>query len=284
MRTASIALIAVLSCLAQRSFEQSDWTKPMTPHRIVGSVYYVGTYDLACFLITSPDGHILINTGLANSTTQIRKNVETLGFKFSEIRILLTNQAHFDHVAAMAEIKNLTGAKLLATEADKDVLENGGASDFYLGKEYTFRPVKVDGVVKDGMEIPIGRERPVRVRAHLTPGHTKGSVSYSLVVPENGRTYNVVIANIPTTIGAKLINNPKYPGIASDYERSFRVLRALACDIFLAAHASQYGLHDKYKGKYDPDAFVDSEGLQRAVTESEAKFRTQLKQEKVEVR
>jgi metallo-beta-lactamase class B len=284
VRTAILALLAVVSCLAQRSFEQSDWTKPMTPHRIVGSVYYVGTYDLACFLITSSDGHILINTGLADSAAQIRRNVETLGFKFSDIRILLTNQAHFDHVAAMAEIKNSTGARLFATEADKSVLEDGGAGDFYLGTEYTFKPVKVDVVVKDGMEISIGRERPVRLRAHLTPGHTKGSVSYSMVVPENGRTYNVVIANVPTTIGAKLINNPKYPAIASDYERSFRVLRALACDIFLAAHASQYRLHEKYKGKYDPDAFIDPEGLKRAVAESETKFRAQLRQEQAKVR
>jgi metallo-beta-lactamase class B len=281
MRVACIALIAAVSCLAQRSFEQSDWTKPMTPHRIVGPVYYVGTYDLACFLIASPAGHILINTGLADSTAQIRKNVESLGFKFSEIAILLTNQAHFDHVAAMAEIKKLTGAQLLATEGDKAVLEDGGASDFYLGKEYAFKPVKVDDVVKDEMEISSGR---VRLRAHLMPGHTKGSVSYSMVVPENGRTYNVVIANIPTTIGAKLVNNSKYPGIAADYERSFRVLRALACDIFLAAHASQYRLHDKYKGKYAPDAFVDPEGLKRSVAENETKFRQQLKQEQARVR
>jgi metallo-beta-lactamase class B len=284
MRIACLALLAAVSCLAQRSLQQSDWTKPTTPHRIVGSVYYVGTYDLACFLITSPEGHILINTGLADSTTQIRKNIETLGFRFSDIRILLTNQGHFDHVAAMAEIKDSTAARLLATEADKEVLENGGASDFYLGKEYAFKPVKVDGIVSDGMEISIGRERPVRLRAHLTPGHTKGSVSYSMAVRENGRIYNVVIANIPTTIGAKLVNNTKYPGIATDYERSFRVLRALACDIFLAAHASQYRLHEKYKGKYDPDVFIDPEGLKRAVTESEAKFRAQLKQEQSEVR
>jgi metallo-beta-lactamase class B len=278
VRAASIALIAAVSSIAQRSFEQTDWTKPMTPHRIVGPVYYVGTYDLACFLIASPEGHILINTGLADSTAQIRKNVESLGFKFSDIAILLTNQAHFDHVAAMAEIRKLTGARLFATGADIAVLEDGGVSDFYLGKEYAFKPVKVDTVVKDGMEISSGR---VRLRAHLTPGHTKGSVSYSMAVPENGRTYNVVIANVPTTIGAKLVNNPKYPGIVADYERSFRVLRALACDIFLAAHAAQYRLHDKYKGKYDPDAFVDPDGLKRSVAESEAKFRQQLKQERI---
>jgi metallo-beta-lactamase class B len=281
MRIVCLAAIAAICCLAQRSFERSDWTKPMTPHRIVGPVYYVGTYDLACFLIASPDGHILINTGLADSTAQIRKNVESLGFKFSEVTILLTNQAHFDHVAAMAEIKNLTGAKLMATEADKAVLEDGGASDFYLGKEYAFKPVKVDVAVKDGMDISSGR---LRLRAHLTPGHTKGSVSYSIVVAENGRTYNVVIANIPTTIGAKLVKNSKYPGIAADYERSFRVLRALACDIFLAAHAGQYRLHDKYKGKYDPDAFLDPEGLKRSVAENEAKFRAQLKQEQAQIR
>ena len=138
----------------------------------------MGTADLACFLITSSEGHILINTGLADSGPLIRKNIESLGFKPSDIRILLTNQAHFDHVAALAEMKKLTGANLMATEGDKAVLEDGGRSDFLLKKNYWFEPVKVDTVITDGMLI---KTKGIALRAHLTPGHTKGSVTYSML-------------------------------------------------------------------------------------------------------
>jgi metallo-beta-lactamase class B len=277
-----LALLA-LACAAygQRSFEQSDWTKPFPPHRIVGPVYYVGTADLACFLITSPKGHILINTGVADSAALIRRNIETLGFKPDDIKILLTNQAHFDHVAAMAELKKQTGARFMATEADKAVLEDGGRSDFFLGKDFQFAPVKVDEVLQDRQVISIG---DVRLNTHLTPGHTRGSVTYSMRVRENGRDYSVVFANIPTVIGAKLVGNEKYPSIAADFSRSFRVQKALACDIFLAGHGSQYRMRDKFKPSYDPNAFVDLEGYKRAVADAESKFEEQLRKEQGKVR
>jgi metallo-beta-lactamase class B len=268
--------------LAVAAFGQSNWREPFPAHRIVGPVYYVGTADLACFLITSPGGHILINTGLGDSGPMIRKNIESLGFKPSDIRTLLTNQAHFDHVAAMAEMKKLTGAKMLATEGDKSVLEDGGRSDFLLSKkENWFEPVKVDTIITDGMAIG---PKELGLRAHLTPGHTRGSVTYSIVVRENGRDYSVVFANMATMIGAKLVGNEKYPSIASDFARTFRVQRALACDVFLAAHGSQYGMREKYKPQYNPDTFLDPDGYKRAVAEYQAKFEEQLNQEQTKVR
>jgi len=276
---AAIAL-AVVS-FGQRSVEQSDWSKPFPPHRIIGPVYYVGTADLACFLITSRQGHILINTGLSDSTPQLRKNIETLGFKVADVKVLLTNQAHLDHVAAMAEMKKLTGARVMVTEGDKALLEDGGKSDFILGPEYRFPPVKADATLKDDEVISLG---DVRLTTRLTPGHTRGSVTYLMRVRENGRDYNVVFANIGSVIGAKLINNPKYPGIAADFERTFRIQRALACDVFLAAHGSQYRMREKYKPSYDPNAFVDPEGYKEAINGAEKKFAAQLRDEQSKVR
>ena len=271
----------ILFLLAAAALGQSNWREPFPAHRIVGPVYYVGTADLACYLITSPSGHILINTGLADSGPMIRKNIESLGFKPSDIRILLPNQGHYDHVAAMAEMKKLTGATFMATEGDKTVLEDGGRSDFLLKKDSWFEPVKVDTVITDGMVIgPKG----IALRAHLTPGHTKGSVSYSMVVNENGRDYNVVFANMASMIGAKLVGNEKYPSIASDFAKTFRVQGALACDIFLATHGSQYRMREKYKTQYSPDTFLDPEGYKRAVAEYQAKFEEQLKQEQAKLR
>jgi metallo-beta-lactamase class B len=219
----------------------------------------------------------LLNTGLANSAGQIRKSVESLGFRFSDIKILLTNQAHFDHVAAMAEIQKATGARVLATEGDKAALEDGGRSDFFLvDAKYRFAPVKVAAVLQDGEAVKLGG---LELRTHLTPGHTRGSVTYTMTVRENGRDYRVVFANIGSVIGAKLVGNAKYPRIAEDFARTFRVQKALAVDVFLAAHGSQYGMRGKYKGGYQPDAFVDPEGFQRAVAESEGRYLDQLRGE-----
>jgi metallo-beta-lactamase class B len=211
----------------------------------------------------------------------IRKSIESLGFKIADVKILLTNQAHFDHVAAFADLQKTSNARFLATEGDKALLEDGGRSDFLLGESSWFAPVKVDATIKDGETISLG---DTKLRVHLTPGHTKGSVSYSMLVRENGRDYNVVFANMPSVIGAPLIGNKKYPSIAADFERSFRVLKALACDVFLAAHGSQYDLAKKYKPTYDPGAFVDPEGYKSAIPTFERRYQDQLKQEKDKLR
>lgn len=264
--------LCILSSLAAAG--PDTWNQPFPAHKVAGSVYYVGTADLACFLIATPQGHILINSGLAGSTPLIRKSVEDLGFKFADIKLLLTTQAHFDHTAALAEIQKLTGAKVAATAPDAPLLEDGGTSDYLFGARYRFAPVKVDRILKDGETIDMGG---TKLTVHLTPGHTKGSATYTLNAVELGRTYHVVIANMGSiNPGTKLVDNPKYPQIASDYAHGFEVQKALPCDIWVASHASQYDLKKKYRPQYDVSAFVDPQGYMAAVALYEAEFHKQL--------
>jgi metallo-beta-lactamase class B len=275
----TIAILATTVCaLAQPN---PEWTKPFPAHRVVGNVYYVGTYDLACFLITTPQGNILINTGITGSVPMIRSSIESLGFKFQDTKILLTTQAHYDHVAGMEEMKRLTHAKLLATDGDAPVLEDGGKSDpLFTTPDFRFAPVKVDGRIKDGQKISLGG---TELTAYSHPGHTRGSVSYGLTVAENGRNYRVLIANIGSiNPGTILIGNKKYPQISDDYARTFREQKKLECDIFLSSHASQYQLHDKWKPgqAYSPDTFLDPEGYKAAVGRSETAYLEWLAKEK----
>ena len=270
-----------LLAVAAPAQPKDEWRTPFPAHRIAGNVYYVGTYDLACFLITTPQGNILINTGIDGSAPLIRASVESLGFKVEDTKILLTTQAHNDHVAGMAEMKRMTGAKLLATDGDAPILEDGGKSDYlWTDPKYRFDPVKVDGRIKDGQIISLGGT-DLTVYSH--PGHTRGSASYGLTVAENGRNYRVLIANMGSiNPGTVLIGNKKYPQIADDYARTFREQKKLECDIFLSSHASQYSLHEKWKPgqAYSPDTFVDPEGYKAAVARQEAAYFQWLAKEK----
>lgn len=259
----------------------AEWTTPFPAHRIVGNVYYVGTYDLACYLITSPQGNILINTGAAGSAPLIQASIESLGFKVRDTKILLITHAHSDHVGGLAEMKRLTGAKLLATDGDAPVLADGGNSDYLFGgKGELFTPVKADGRIKDRQEIVLGS---TKLTAYVHPGHTRGSVSYAMTVAESGKTYRVLIANMGSiNPGTILIGNKKYPQIADDYARTFREQKKLDCDIFLSSHASQYQMHDKWKPgqAYSPDTFVDPQGYKAAVERYEAAYNEWLAKEK----
>jgi metallo-beta-lactamase class B len=275
----TLALFTIAACTF--AAPNPEWTKPFPAHRVVGNIYYVGTYDLACFLIATPQGNILINTGLAGSVPMIRSSIESLGFKLQDTKILLTTQAHYDHVAGMAEMKRLTGARLLATDGDAPVLEDGGKSDYlWTTAEFRFAPVKVDGRIKDGQRISLGGTELI---AYSHPGHTRGSVSYALTIAENGRNYRVLIANMGSiNPGTVLIRNKQYPQISEDYARTFREQKKLECDIFLSSHASQYQLHDKWKPgqAYSPDTFVDPEGYKAAVARAEAAYLEWLAKEK----
>jgi metallo-beta-lactamase class B len=275
----ALLLSALASCACAQP--NPDWTKPFPAHRVIGNVYYVGTYDLACFLIATPQGNILINTGLDSSVPTIQSSIQSLGFKLSDTKILLTTQAHYDHVAAMAEIKRITGATLLATDGDAPVLEDGGKSDYlFTDPKNQFAPVKVDRRIKDEQKITLGGSE---LTAYSHPGHTRGSVSYGLTIAENGKTYHVLIANMGSiNPGTVLIGNKKYPQIADDYARTFREQKKLKCDIFLSSHASQYQLHEKWKPgqTYNPETFVDSEGYKAAVEHAEVAYQEWLAKEK----
>jgi metallo-beta-lactamase class B len=264
-------LLCLLSGLASAALSYAQvpadhaWRKPFPAVRIAGNVYYVGTHDLASYLITSPAGHILINTGLDDSAAQIRANIESAGFQYADIKLLLIQQAHYDHTAALAQIKRETGARMLATAKDKPALEAG---------EPRSAAVAVDGVIKDGQVIELGG---VKLRVVSTPGHTEGSVSYALTVKDGGRDYRILIANMPAVV-RPLLKAPGYAGSVDDFRLTFRTLRAAQYDILLAAHASQFGLHDKYApgAAHNPEKFVNREELKARVDEYEKLFHEKL--------
>ncbi len=270
-----LALLAAFSTLlsAQKLFP---------PLRMVGNVYYVGDEDLASYLIVTPQGDILVNTGYEYSVPEIRSRVTELGFKLSDIKILLVTHAHSDHAAGEAEMKRLTGAKMVAMQEEVELLETGGKTDFLFGNSNWFPPVKVDRALKDGEKVELGG---TVLTAYLHPGHTKGSTSYALDVADGGKTYHVLIANLANiNDGTVLLHNPKYPNIVQDFARTFQAQEQLHCDIFLSSHAGQFGLLRKWRpgDKYDPNRFVDPDAYPRAVARTEAKFLQQLQEERDE--
>jgi len=273
-----IALAAVLTVANTLNAQiRPEWTEPFPPFRIVGNLYYVGSKDLASYLITTPRGHILINSNLVGSVPLIRASVEKLGFKFGDIRILLISHAHWDHDGGGAEIKRLTGATYMVMDADVPVVESGGTADFQYGNEpgSLYPPSKVDRVLHDGDKVKLGG---VILVAHLTPGHTKGCTTWTMKARENGKTYNVVIVGGANVSDYKLVGNTAYPGIASDYERTFAILKTFPVDIFLGAHGSYFNLETKYArlkaGVATP--FIDPVGYKNFVVDREQVFRTEL--------
>ena len=276
--TAAALLLA--APMAGLQAQNADWTRPFPGHRVIGNLYAVGTYGLGVFLIASDAGHILINTGLEDSTPLIRENIESVGFRLEDVRILLTMQAHWDHTAALAEIKEITGAGVWATRGDGRVIEDGGFSDPHFGGRVSFRPVEVDRIISDGEIIELGE---IRLRVHEHPGHTEGSSSYSMQVSENGRDYDVVVANMGTiNDGKKLVVDPTYPGVAEDFARTYASQKTMDVDVWVAAHGGQYGLHDKYEPgqAYNPDTFVDPDGLLAEIQRLERIYEDQLAEER----
>ena len=279
-RIVILSLLAFVPCglLAQ---SPDTWSKPFPPFRIAGNLYYVGSYELASYLITTSKGHILINSGLAGSAHLIHANLDSLGFKFSDIKILLATHGHFDHVGGMAEIKRLTGAQLMIQESDVQVLEDGGKSDYVGGNLIkAFDPVKVDQALKDQVTITLGETMLI---LHHHPGHTKGASSFTTTVSDEKRSYRVLIVNMPSILeGVRLLGMPTYANVGKDYARTFQALKDTSFDIWLSSHASQFGLHDKYNpgDPYKPERFIDPEGYRRAIHDYEAKFDEQLEKER----
>jgi metallo-beta-lactamase class B len=278
---AVVALLSALPVVAQsNSFTQTNptWVKPFPAFRIAGNLYYVGSEDLAAYLIVTPQGNILINSNLASSPPQIKEAIESLGFKFSDTKILLISHGHFDHCAGSAEIKRETGAKYEVMEQDVPVVESGGHTDFHYGadKSMWFPPTKVDRVLHDGDTVSLGG---TTLTAHLTAGHTKGTTTWTLDETEGGRTLHVVIVGSPNVNpGYKLVGNQTYPQIASDYRREFEVLNKLTCDVFLGAHGGYFDLlakYDRFKNG-DKNAFIDPEGYKAYVADRQQAFEKAL--------
>ena len=255
-----------------------DWTTPMPPFRIAGNLHYVGSRDLASYLITSPRGHILINTNLVTSPTQIRASIEKLGFTIPQVKIILISHGHYDHCAGSAEFKKLTGAKYLVMDADVSVIESGGKTDFHYASDPTMRfpATKVDRALHDNEQITLGT---TVMTAHKTAGHTKGCTTWTMTVAEGRKNLNAVIVGSPNVnTGYKLIDNPQYPQIAADFTRQFQTLQSLPCDIFLGAHGGYFGLIEKFAKKQagDTTAFVDPTGYKSYIADRQQAFEAEL--------
>lgn len=271
---------------APAQFDSKDWIEPFPPHRMIGNIYYVGSRGLASYLITTSAGDILINSNLVSSVPLIRESIGKLGFRMSDIKILLLSHAHFDHDGGGAEMKKLTGAQYMVMAGDAEVVESGGKSDFQYGTspDMLYPAAKVDRVLHDGDEIKLGDTTLV---AHLTAGHTRGCTTFTMKAGEAGKTYNVVIVGSPNVNpGYNLVSNARYPEIARDYERGFQVLRSLPCDVFLGAHGSYYGMEAKFArlkaGRTNP--YIDPEGYKRYVGEREQAFRAELRKQQAAVK
>lgn len=282
--TALIFTTATLAAFAQ----PAEWTQPFPPFRIIANVYWVGTYDLSTYLITTPKGHILINTGMANTVPQIAEGVEKLGFHMADVKILTTTHGHIDHVAGLAELKRLTSnqASVVVMAEDAPLLETGGAADFRWGDDpaMRFEAVKVDRRLKNGDKIELGG---TTLHAHLHSGHTKGATSFTFDVRENGKTYRVGIMNMGSiNPGVKVTGMPKFPEIGQAYARTFHDQKDTHIDVFLASHASQFALHDKYKPgeAYNTTRFVDPKGYHDAVLKLEKAYQQQLDKERAQAR
>lgn len=274
-------LAALVFAMPLAASENPEWTRPFPPFRIAGNLYYVGSEDLASYLVVTPQGNILINSSLESSVPLIRKSVEALGFHFSDIKILLISHAHYDHCAGSARIKQLTGAQYFVMDADVPVVESGGRTDFQYGAQKSMRypPAHVDRVLHDGDQVRLGNTVLV---AHLTAGHTKGTTTWTMDETEAGKMLHVVIVGSPNVNpGYKLVGNTKYPQIARDYAHGFQVLKGLKCDVFLGAHGGYFGLKEKYERwkRGDRAAFIDPQGYKSYIADRERAFEAELKRQ-----
>jgi metallo-beta-lactamase class B len=271
-----------LAAAAVAAAAQQDDNQPIEPFRIAGNLYYVGSSGIGSYLIATPAGHVVIDAGYESTVPIVESNIRTLGFKVDEVRYLLNTQAHYDHAAGFAALKKDTGAQLVVSGPDADVIERGGTGDFSFGDKYPFPPARVDRRVKDGDTVTLGK---LTLHAHVTPGHTKGCTTWSFEVVENNRPLQVVdMCGLTVLDTTRLAGNAAYPDIVSDYERTFVALRRLPVDVFIGAHPAYYdGTAKAAKAKADPSGpnpFIDPDGYRRYVDEGEKRFRERLAKEK----
>ncbi len=273
----AVSVLSPHSGRAQATEQWRAWNQPIEPFRIVGNLYYVGASDIASYLITTPQGHILLEGGFAETAPLIRASVAKLGFRIEDVKILLSSHAHADHAGGLAELKQLTGARLYAGAADAPLYASGGKGDFHWGEQLTFPPVVVDVAVADGATVAFGG---VTLTARATPGHTRGNLTWTMrVTAEDGSVLAVVFAASVTAPGYKLVGNAAYPEIVTDFARSFALLKTLPCDVFLAPHGQVFGLaakRQRFAAGESPNPFVDPAGYRAWVARSEADFAAQV--------
>jgi metallo-beta-lactamase class B len=279
------ALIIGVSCMAGGAHGQTnpDWLAPLKPFRIAENLYYVGSRDLASYLIVTPQGDILINSSFVDSVPLIRASIEQLGFHFKDIKILLISHSHSDHDGGSADIIQQTGAKYMVMDGDVPVVQSGGASDFAYPEQH-YPAAKVSRVLHDGDEVKLGNAVLI---AHKTPGHTRGCTTWTLKVKQGDRALNaVIVGSWNVNPGFRLVDKPgvpaSYPGMAADYRLTFALLKSLPCDIFLGAHGIYFdllGKLERIKAGASDEVWIDPAGYQAAVAEREAAFETELQRQ-----
>jgi metallo-beta-lactamase class B len=262
--------------------EMWNWNRDVAPYQVIDNVYYVGSTDVAQFLVTTSAGHFLVDGGFEASVPRLRAEIAALGFRFEDVRYLLSSHAHVDHAQGDARIRELSGAKVVTSTRDAETLAAGGKGEAVYDGVYAWRPCPVDRVVADGEAITLGG---VTVTAHVTPGHTRGAVTWTTqVAGPGGRRLDVVFfpsANVNP--GVRLVGNARYPEIATDFERSFAVWKALPCDVFLGVHGSFFDMERKraeLERGVEVNPFIDPGGYRRFVATAEGRFREQLASER----
>ena len=273
MARSCLSVAVLLAVASAAPLAQRDWNAPFPAHHVIDNVYFVGTQQLGSFLVTTPEGHILINSDFESTVPSIRSSVEALGFEFDDIAVVLGSHAHGDHMEANALVKELTGAEVMVMREDVDRLRSmrpGG------------REQPIDRILDDGDEVTLGGETLV---AHRTPGHTEGCTSWALEVEERGRTYlALVVCSFGVNPGYVLVDNPDYPGIADDYRITFAKARSLPVDVFLGAHGFWYDMERKVeramtRGEDDANPFVDPEGYRAHIDLQEGRFLEMLREQ-----
>jgi metallo-beta-lactamase class B len=277
-------LLCLAACLwlttaAALSPESAAKNRPQAPFRIADDVYYVGASDITSYLIVTSGGMILLDGGFAETAPMIEKNIQTLGFKLTDVKILLNGHAHPDHAGGLAQLKRDTGAKFEAMRREVMPLEHGGRGTFYRGDKPLYDSIQVDRVLDDGDTVTLGG---TTLTAHLTAGHTPGCTSWSMQVTEGGMPHAALFI-CQLTLPDKLLGNPLYPDAAKDYAHSFQMLEALPCEVFLAEHGSAFDLQGKYarlQAHSQTDPFMDPAGCKAYLDQSRQDFEAQLKSER----
>ncbi len=277
--TTAVTAAAISMSVAMPAFGQNNWNTPTEPFHVIDNVYYVGTEGLSAFLFTTPEGHILLDGAMAQGAPMIAANITKLGFKLSDVKVLLNSHAHLDHSGGLAQLKQDTGAKLHAMEGDVSALEGG----FYLGSEdvtsLNAPPVKVDRVLQDGDTVKLGG---FTLTANLTPGHSRGCTSWGAKVSAGGKAYDALVF-CSATVAANRITPPvQYEGIVADYRTTFAKTKMMHVDVPLAPHPEFFQLREKAaKAKADPkgpNPFVDPAAFPALMTKLEADFERTLKE------
>jgi metallo-beta-lactamase class B len=274
--------ILLLLLLQNRGGQPPEWTQAIEPFQIAGPLYYVGTADLASYLFATPAGHVLIDVPLDENAPLVLDNIRKLGFDPADVEIQLASHGHFDHVGGIATALRTTGARLLLSEHDAELVGNGGKGDFFLGDTSPYPAAKAARILRHGERVRLGG---VTLTAHLTPGHTRGCTTWSATLEEDGETLEMVsVCSLSVLPGYRLAGaEPSYPGIARDYCTSVETLRSLRPDVFLGAHGSFFGLLEKIERQRAGDrrAFVDPDRYRRWVERAAERIEETLREQGV---